>query len=201
MRRVSLILLWVGLVTVVSWLGFEVLVAADATVSPGSLSPIIVGTTEATTENSTRSSQAIAPTTTVAESSSTSTTMPTTTSTEDETTSSTTGSQSTSTTVATTSTTQAGTTSTTEAAASTTSTTIQDVPWSTTTVPTAGGSVTVRYKPELVEYLSAAPNPGYTLEIDKQFPEVDVEFIGSDSEVEVRIRWDDGELRIEVNEE
>ena len=53
MRRISLFLLWAGLVTVVSWLGFEVLVAADATVSQETLSPIVVATTEATSDSST----------------------------------------------------------------------------------------------------------------------------------------------------
>lgn len=63
-----------------------------------------------------------------------------------------------------------------------------------------GGTVTVRYKPGIVEYLSAAPNTGFTLEIEQQSPEVEVEFKSSDVEIEVRVRWDDGKLDIDISE-
>jgi hypothetical protein len=60
--------------------------------------------------------------------------------------------------------------------------------------------VTVRYKPGIVEYLSAVPNTGFTIDIEQQTPEVEVEFTSAAKEIEVRVRWNEGELDVDINE-
>ncbi|HEX6947848.1 MAG TPA: hypothetical protein VF246_10910 [Acidimicrobiia bacterium] len=54
--------------------------------------------------------------------------------------------------------------------------------------------------PGAITFLSAVPAPGFALELDEPGPpEVRVEFIGSDTEVEVRVRWKDGQVEIETD--
>lgn len=62
------------------------------------------------------------------------------------------------------------------------------------------GTVTVRYRSAEVEYLSAAPLPGWSVDVEQSSPEVRVEFRRDPAEVEVRVRWDDGGLDIDVKE-
>ncbi len=66
----------------------------------------------------------------------------------------------------------------------------------------AGGSVRVRYKPGIVEFVAAFPNAGFRTDIEQQSPEVEVEFTNddTDTEIEVRVRWYEGELDIDINE-
>ncbi|HEX2155002.1 MAG TPA: hypothetical protein VHL52_13630 [Acidimicrobiia bacterium] len=47
---------------------------------------------------------------------------------------------------------------------------------------------------------SATPSPGYAMEIDDRGPdEVRVEFEGEDDDFEVRVRWNNGALGVEVD--
>lgn len=58
----------------------------------------------------------------------------------------------------------------------------------------------VSHRPGEVRLESATPNPGYAMEIDKRGPdEVRVEFEGQDDDFEVRVRWNDGALDVEVS--
>lgn len=192
-KRISLVLLWAGLVAAVSWIGFEVLVAADATVSQPALSPIVVATTTTPTSPDRPTPPAEPTVSTVPATITTSTTGASTTTTVPSSTTSTTTNATTSTTSATTSTTES-------AATPTTSTTVADAPWEQTTVNSAGGSVRVEYKPGIVQLLAAYPNSGFSVEVEKQSPEVEVEFKSDTTEIEIRVRWEDGELDIEINE-
>jgi hypothetical protein len=99
----------------------------------------------------------------------------------------------------TTSTSTPGTTSTTTTANTTTSTAA--VAWQSRTVSSAGGAVTVDYRPGEVVFRAASPAPGYELAIDETEPEVRVEFENDDlSDYEIRVRWHNGELSVEINE-
>lgn len=68
-------------------------------------------------------------------------------------------------------------------------------------VPTEGGTVTVRVAPGAVTLMSVDPAAGFTSEIDKAGPpEVRVELISGDTEVEIRIRWKDGRVEVEIDD-
>lgn len=190
MKRLSLILLWAALVAGVSWVGFEVLVAADATVSEESLSPIIVATTIPAAPTNTGAGGPQAEPTVTSDPAGISTTTTDVTSA----TSSTATAGSSTTTVAT------ATTTTTSGSPSTSTTTV-DAPWETTTISSSGGTLTVRYQPGVVEYLSAAPATGYTLDIEQQTPVVEIEFKREGADVEIKVRWSEGRLDIDIDEE
>ncbi len=89
------------------------------------------------------------------------------------------------------------------------STTTGPTPTSTTTapqsdlmsVPTEGGTVTVRVAPGAITLVSVDPAPGFTTEIDEAGPpEVRVELTSGDTEVEVRVRWRDGRVDVEIGD-
>ncbi len=100
------------------------------------------------------------------------------------------------------------TTSTTNVPTSTTnvptSTTTTNAPpeWDKTTVPSKGGVVVVGHRTDQVRLESATPNPGFSMEIRDTGPdEVRVEFSQVEESYEVRVRWDEGELDIQVSED
>jgi hypothetical protein len=71
--------------------------------------------------------------------------------------------------------------------------------WSSRTIPTGGGVVVVRYRPDEVLLGSASPAAGFAAEIKKAGPpDVDVEFDSDSAEYRVRARWADGDLAVEV---
>lgn len=73
--------------------------------------------------------------------------------------------------------------------------------WQVATIPTLGGTVVVSYRSGEVVLGAATPSPGFTVEVDKEGPpEVEVEFEGATLRVEVRVRWQDGQLEVEVDE-
>lgn len=68
-------------------------------------------------------------------------------------------------------------------------------------MPSPGGVVLLNHRPGEVRLASATPSPGFAMEIDEQGPdEVRVEFENDDDSYEVRVRWQDGALRIEVDD-
>ncbi len=84
---------------------------------------------------------------------------------------------------------------------STTTTEPSTAEWTSLTVPSAGGVVVVRHRPEEVRLESATPSPGFTMEIDDSGPdEVRVEFEGVDADYEIRVRWANGVLEIDVRD-
>ena len=84
---------------------------------------------------------------------------------------------------------------------STTSTTAGSAPWEQTTVNSTGGAVIVSSRPNEVRLESVVPLAGFGYEIDEAGPsEVRVEFEGGDLKVEIRIRWENGVLTTEVDD-
>lgn len=72
--------------------------------------------------------------------------------------------------------------------------------WQTELVQTAGGAVTLRYRPGEVVYQSATPAPGFQVEVDHAGPpEVKVEFESESSKIEVRASWRDGALDVDIS--
>lgn len=90
----------------------------------------------------------------------------------------------------------------TTAGRSTTSTsppTTAAVVWQTRTVNTAGGTLTLRYRPGEVTYQSATPAPGYKVEVEKPGPpEVKVEFESESQKVDVEASWEDRGLDVHI---
>jgi hypothetical protein len=72
--------------------------------------------------------------------------------------------------------------------------------WKTTTITSPGGNLTVSYRTGEVRYEAAIPAAGYELEIKSTGPDVRVEFLGEDTDWEIRARWNDGVFDPEVNE-
>jgi hypothetical protein len=69
------------------------------------------------------------------------------------------------------------------------------------TTSTKGGTLVVKYRPEEVVLQAASPAAGFHVEVDKAGPpEVEVEFESETSKVEIRAKWEHGELTIEVSE-
>ena len=101
------------------------------------------------------------------------------------------------------STTQPGpgsTTSSTTPSSGSTSTTL-GASWQVKTIPTAGGTVVVSYRPGEVVLDGATPAPGFTVDSDKQGPpDVRVTFESESTHVEVRVEWDN-KLVIDVRED
>lgn len=80
--------------------------------------------------------------------------------------------------------------------------TITAVAWQTRSVNTAGGSLTLRYRPGEVTYQSAAPAPGFQVEVEKPGPPVvRVEFESESQRVEVEASWEDNGLDVHVSSE
>ncbi|MGH8875132.1 MAG: hypothetical protein ACRDVM_07765 [Acidimicrobiia bacterium] len=76
------------------------------------------------------------------------------------------------------------------------------VPYTEQTVVLTGGTVTFAHRPGEVVFVAAVPAPGFAAEVDDQGPdEVRVEFESPEHRSELRVRWDGGELDIEVREE
>lgn len=56
--------------------------------------------------------------------------------------------------------------------------------------------------PGSITLVSVDPAPGFTVEIDKSGPpEVRVELIGAEVEVEVRVEWGNGRVNVEIDED
>jgi cytoskeletal protein RodZ len=74
--------------------------------------------------------------------------------------------------------------------------------WQTRSVQTTGGTVNLRFRPGEVTYQSAAPAPGFQLEVDDPGPpEVRVEFESETQKVEVEASWEDEGLDVRVSTE
>ncbi len=83
-----------------------------------------------------------------------------------------------------------------------TTTTTAVVSWSVRTINSAGGTVVVRYRPGEVELQAATPSAGFDAEIEDSGPEkVEVEFEGEEADVKVVVRWDEGTLKVEIDDD
>lgn len=211
MKRIWLVGSWLLATAVVSWITFQTLAFADQGVSEPLGAVVLVSTTAATVESSEataardldgtatvpigQSSRADVVDTSVDDSaaSTTSATSPTTvavtpsTATGDGVTE---GSSDPS----------ATTTPTNPTTSAPTTTSTVSLDWTVTTVASAGGSVTVRYRPDTVEYQAAIPTPGFEVVVDETSPEVRVSFDGADVRYDIRVRWHDGRLDSEVQQ-
>jgi hypothetical protein len=195
MRRTWLVATWLGATALASWLTFQALASAEEGVGDSTLPPVVVAATDTAVDGSTSEG--------VTETSRSDTTVPGTTAAE--------GVATTTSSSATTAST-AGTpvsppaepttssSTTTVTAPSTAPATTAAAVWETRVVSSGGGTVTVRYRPGEVEYQAAVPAPGFAVEIDERSPEVRVEFVGEDAEWDVRVRWNDGALDIDVGD-
>jgi hypothetical protein len=94
------------------------------------------------------------------------------------------------------------TTTTTSASGSTSPTTApNDFGWEQQTINSVAGKVVISYRPGEVRLESVAPLVGYGFEVEDSGPsEVRVEFEGP-LRVEVRVRWRDGQLVTEIDED
>jgi len=73
--------------------------------------------------------------------------------------------------------------------------------WQQQTINSAAGKVIVSYRPGEVRLESVAPLAGYNFDVeDAGPPEVRVEFVGP-LRVEIRVRWQDGQLVTEIDED
>lgn len=178
-RRAGLVLLWVLATGTVSAVAFRALSVAEAGVNDRPLVPVVVASETPTTSSN------IFPTgpdstLDVPGTSGVTSTPPSSTSTSSP--------------GPTVSSTQPATTSIT----STTTTTGEA--WEVRVVSSNGGTVTVSHRPGEVVLQAAVPEPGYEVEVEDPGPaEVRVAFEGEDDEWEVRVRWSDGELDVEVS--
>lgn len=60
----------------------------------------------------------------------------------------------------------------------------------------------MRYRPGEVELQAATPSPGFDADIEDTGPEkVKVEFESQSEEVKVEVRWDEGSLKVEIDED
>lgn len=92
------------------------------------------------------------------------------------------------------------TSTTTPGSPTTTTTTTTGTGSGSTTIPTAGGTVIVSYSGGNVFLEAASPVIGYEVDVREPGPdEVRVRFEAEDSRVEVRVRWRDGRLDVEVS--
>jgi hypothetical protein len=61
--------------------------------------------------------------------------------------------------------------------------------------------VIVSYAPGEVRLQSATPNPGFDMEIEDRGPDrVEVRFESDQAEYRVEVRWDSGELKVEIDQ-
>ena len=179
MNRLGLIAAWIGVTALTTFFAWQIVSAADAQVTERPLSVVAAAPPEPVAPvNDTASPATIesgGETTTTTSSPPVTTTVP-------------------STTLPTT----GGSSSTVTSSPATT------VPesWSIRTIPTAGGTVVVKYRTGEVVLEAASPAPGYSVEIEKAGPpKVEVEFESVDDKVEVKAEWSDGDLVVEVSEE
>lgn len=85
---------------------------------------------------------------------------------------------------------------------STTAPTTGTASWQVRKIDTGGGTVVVGYRPGEVVLQSAAPNPGFSVEVKKGGPpDVEVEFEGESAKYEVKAKWSDGQLSVESDQE
>ena len=187
MRNLRYVLSWVTVTAVVTLAAWQVVGAAQERVGEIPTAPLVVVSAAAvdtsTTTTNTGPSDSVPP----GQSSTTTTTRPS---------GATSGS--------TTSTTRPSNQSTTPTSSTTptTSTTQAALPAGTSTIPSAGGTVTVSYSGGEVYLLGAAPTNGFTVEVKNQGPdEVRVEFRSATLKVDVRARWEAGGLVTTVSEE
>lgn len=185
MKRAWWIVAWLAATAVVSFVTLQTLSLAEAGIGEGDLSPVVVASSapagagaiaapddgDTTTTSVPRRNELSTPTTTP---------------------------------VAPTSTASAGgiveapTTST--SAPPTTTVAVAAPIWEARTVASGGGAVTVRVAPSVVEFVSAVPAPGFTVEVDDDGPtRVRVEFESETERYEVRIEWDGSELLISTD--
>lgn len=89
----------------------------------------------------------------------------------------------------------------TSSSSSSTSSTTASEQWSLRTVTTSGGVVVLRYRTGEVELQAATPAPGFSVEVDDTGPpRVRVEFESDVTDVRVEARWDDGSLKIDLDD-
>ncbi len=80
-------------------------------------------------------------------------------------------------------------------------TTTETEEWTLRTIPTGGGTVVVRHRPEEVEFVSATPAAGFETELeDAGPPKVRVSFESEEYEFEIRVEWHDGKLEVDIEE-
>lgn len=90
----------------------------------------------------------------------------------------------------------------TDSSSSSTSSTAAPAEWSVRTINSVGGSVVVRYRPGEVELQAATPASGFAVEIDDYGPpRVRVEFDSDGAGARIEVRWDNGALAIDVDED
>lgn len=203
MRRTWLVLTWVGATALVSWVTFQALATAQEGVGDATLPPVVV-------EASGPAAGEPIPEATVTAPSTTSSSTSTTTGPTPSTTLSSAGSGATSTPRGSapgttlqpgpTTTTPAPPTATAPTTTSPTTTATSAATWQTHVVSSGGGTVTVRYRPGEVQYQAAVPASGYQVEVDSTGPEVRVEFVGESDDWDVRVRWRDDALDIDIND-
>lgn len=96
---------------------------------------------------------------------------------------------------------ESSTTSTSTTAPQPTSTTDASVAFSVRTIPTEGGSVTVRFRPGEVGLVAVVPVSGWTWKLNREEPrEIEGTFRHDDDEIVVRARWVDGEFVSEIKD-
>lgn len=179
MRRLALILGWLGVVILTTAVTWQIVSAADNRVSERPSLPLNVAAPQLQASGD--------PTTTTIQTAITQATLTTT-------------SSSTSTTVAgaTPITSGQSTTSTSAPAVTITSTAVE---WLVKITATGGGTVVVRYRPDEVVFQAASPAVGFHVEVDKAGPpEVEVEFESETLKVKFRAKWNDGQLEVDVSE-
>lgn len=92
--------------------------------------------------------------------------------------------------------------STSSSSTSSTSSTASNEQWSLRTITSTGGVVVVRYRPGEAELQAATPAPGFSVEVDDGGPpRVRVEFESEDVDARVEVRWDDGSLDVDVDDD
>lgn len=102
---------------------------------------------------------------------------------------------------ATSSTSSTTTTTAAPATTATTTTTAAPVTAQTSSYQLLGGVVTISYSPDVVNFVSAFPQSGYSTDIREYGPEeVRVRFESGDHTSDFRARWENGELQITKNE-
>lgn len=191
MRRLGFVLAWLLVAFVATGVAWAALSSADRQVGEVPLTPALNVSAGRPDPDETPTSVPDPPTTVRA----TPTSLP-----APSTTTTSTSSTSSSTSPSTTSSTRP-TTSTTSVPPSTTTTDDEDE-WVKTTVPSTGGVVVVGHRTDQVRLESATPNPGFSMEVHGTGPdEVRVEFSRREESYDVRVRWDDDELDIQVSGE
>jgi cytoskeletal protein RodZ len=181
MQRLGLVLVWVVATVAVTVLAWRVVLAADAQVSERPITQVVAVPSTATR-----------PTLSVPEQTSTSLDLDPEAPQRSSTTTTVEG--------ASTSTTIEGSNSSTSTTTSTSTTaTTAAVAFAVRTIPTEGGSVTVRYRPGEVGLVAVVPVSGWTWELEKEeVADIEGTFRRDDDKVTVRARWVDGEFVSEV---